>query len=314
MALLAMIVMAHQWWVGDLTLYAPALEQTRATAHRAMLDNEAPGGRRWSEVGGAGINIRVGAVYLAEGVRRTTGLPIGLVYKLLDTLFLFAALLALAAYLRQWLDAPHVLIGLLYLGTMLPLTYMLHAFHPWDRLQLVLWILLLYLTQHRRPVGLGVALTASMAVKFDVMLFPLLYAMAHAGQGRHRRVALETAALAAIAVASFVALKLLFPAPLEPARFGLDGAWQQMGSNLAALVALNFRHPVVLVILVPLIAALLDLRFQPRFVQACVAFALVLSGVFFALTNYAEVRAQVGVLVLLLPAALLSLQRRLAAA
>lgn len=313
-ALLAAIVIAMQWWVGDLTIYAPDLVTTRAAIHRAILDNEAPGGRLWSDLGGAGLNIRVGVVYLAEGVRRATDFPIGQIYKLLDTVFLFAALLAFAAYLRQWLPAPYVLIGLLYLATMLPLTYMLHAFQPWDRLQLLLWILLLYLTLHRRLVWLGVTLAASMAVKFDVILFPLLYAMAHAERGQYRRVASESAMLAAITVASYVALKVWLPAPLEPARFSLDGAYHQVGVNLAALAALKFRHPTLLVLGLPMIVALLDLRLHARFVRACVTFALGMSAVWFAFTNYAEVRAQVGVLVLLLPAALLSLQRRLAAA
>jgi hypothetical protein len=66
-----------------------------------------------------------------------------------------------------------------------------------------------------------------------------------------------------------------------------------------------------LVLALPALLALAGLRHKGRFVVACTLFGLGLSAVHLALTNYEEIRAHIVVLVLFMPAALMTLRRLL---
>jgi len=111
---------------------------------------------------------------------------------LIDTVFLFAAVLALFFYLRKWLPDAYCVIGVLYFCSVLPLTYFLHHFHPYDVFNWATWILLLYLTRERRPLLLGACLAVSVAIKFDTLLLPALYFLLRTQDWRTgRRVGLE---------------------------------------------------------------------------------------------------------------------------
>jgi hypothetical protein len=306
------ITVALQSYVGDASVYSTSFEQKREELHRAILVNQPPGGGSWAAVGGSTLNIRVGTVYLAEGIHRATGVPVNKVYRTIDTIFLFAALLGFFLFLKLWLSNAYSVIGLLYFCSMLPLSYFLHFFQPWDRVQLAIWILLLYLVRERRPVLLGVCLAASVVVKFDSILIPGLYFVVHASRDRWRRALLESAALLALAVTIYGGLRWNFPAPLEPPRFTVDVAWRQLQLNIHSLISMNIRYPPLLMHVLPVFLALLGIRTRERFLWASVLFAGVLSGMWLLFSNYHEVRAQLVVLVLVMPAALLSLREFLA--
>jgi hypothetical protein len=74
------ITIGLQSGVGNVTIYAKELEQKREDLHHAILANEAPGGKSWAAAGAATTNLRVGVVYLAEGIRKTSGLSLSKVY------------------------------------------------------------------------------------------------------------------------------------------------------------------------------------------------------------------------------------------
>ena len=108
-----------------------------------ILENRAqsPGEKR--ALGVNTTNIRIGTVYAAEAIHRATGLSISRVYRVMDTVALFAALPLVFWLFRRMASREYALLAMLYVGSILPLTYFLFYFHPWDRPTLVLWILML---------------------------------------------------------------------------------------------------------------------------------------------------------------------------
>lgn len=309
--LLGSITITLQAYVGHATLYAPELRGQREALHRAILRNEAPGGGSWHAAGAQGINLRVGAVYLAEAVRRASGLDVATVYLLLDTAFLYAVLLGLFLHLRRWLPDAYCLLGVLYFCCVLPLTYFLHHFHPYDRLQLAIWLLLLHLVRERRVLPLGAVLAVGVAVKYDALALPAFYFLCHAGGTDRRRVAVETAGLCAVAFGVYLALVLALPAPQDPSRLGLPMLRWALAQNLADLRAKNVAFPPLLGHALPLALAFAGLRGRDRFLRASVWFACLLAPVYFFFSLVQEIRTQLVVLVLVMPAALLTARRLL---
>lgn len=303
------LTLALQSWVGDRTIYSHALESARSALHQGILENQAPEGRTWAEWGALSVQRRVGVVYLAEGVHRLTAWPIGKVYKAIDTLFLAASMLALFVVLRRKLGETLALVGLLYFCAVLPLTYFFQLFHPWDRVQLFLWIVLLALLEARRLALLSAVLALSVVVKFDTLLLPAMYFAVHAARHSYSRVALEALWLAFIAWACNQALGQLFGDPAEASRFALSGIWAQVDLNVGKMLAMHLRYPPLIVHGLPMVLAAFAWSVLSRVERVAVAFAFALSLVHFLLTNYEEVRAHMMVLVLLLPASLKGLYR-----
>lgn len=307
--LLATITIGMQTWIGDQTIYSKQLEKQREELHFGILENKAPGGKGWTALGATSIQKRIGIVYLAEAIRINTGLTVAKIYKLLDTAFLFVGLLALYFYLKKWLPEPYSLLGVLYFCAMLPLTYLFQLFHPWDRLQMVLWIGLLYLVAEGNFVVLIVCLFLSVLVKFDTILLPFLYFLVHVSRSGWLKTSLETLFLLLITFGTYMALGQLFPSPMDGSYYNLQGALSSVWSNTQKLVEMNVRYPPLLVHALPVFLALFFLPSKHRFVVASVAFALGLSAVYMVFSNYEEVRAHMVVLVLVLPSALLTLKK-----
>jgi len=304
---LATVTVGLQFWIGDKTIYAKGIEQTREEFHYGILANKAPGGAGWGAVGGLSIQKRIGVVYLAEGVRKFTNLSVGRVYKLLDSVFLFVALVGLYFYLRRWVPDTYALIGTLYFCGALPF----QLFHPWDRLQLALWIGLLSLVADRRFLILVCGLFVSILVKFDTVLLPFFYLLVHLRKDGWQKTVVETLVLLVVGFGTYIALGQLFPSPLDTAGFTLGNAGQMLQRNIQTIVDMNLRFPPLLVHALPILLALLFWRSKDRFVLASVAFGLVLTAVYVSFSLYEEVRAHMVVLVLMLPSALSSIRRLL---
>ena len=308
MWILGSLTVALQAYVGHSTLYSTELQDRRAELHRAILLNEAPGGGHWDAVGAKSMYLRIGAVYLAEAIHKLTHLELSTVYLLIDTVFLFAAVLALFFYLRKWLSDTYCVIGVLYFCSVLPLTYFLHYFHPYDRIQLATWILLIYLTRERRLILLGASLAISVAIKFDTLALPAFYFLAYARLENWRRVGVETIGLFAIAFSVYTALVLAFPAPLDQSRLNIAMMAYTVKQNIVDMIAKNIAFPPLLGYAAPLILSFVHLATRDRFLRASVWFACTLAIIFFVFTLYQEIRAQLVILVLIMPAALLTVR------
>lgn len=305
--LLLSITLSMQWWVGDRTLYAQSLEDKREALHVGILHNVPPEGKSWSDWGAYSVQRRVGVVYAAEGVHQLTGLRVGKIYKAFDTAFLFLSLLAMWAYLKRQIGSPWALVGTFYVIAVLPMTYLFAMFHPWDRLQLLIWIGLLALMQRRVVAGLAPLLVLSVVVKPDTIFLPFLYLALHAVDTNRRRLAAEFLVLLALTWGAYFALGAWFPDPHGAAK-STGGVLAQIQSNLADFKAMNFRYPPLVVHALPFALAAVGWRSGSHRQRMHLLFALGMAGIFFAFSNFVEVRAHLMLLVLVLPAALQTVQ------
>ncbi|MDF2771401.1 MAG: hypothetical protein K0S86_895 [Geminicoccaceae bacterium] len=308
LGLSAAITLTTQVWVGGATIYSPELKDHRERLHQIILENRAqsPGEKR--ALGVNTTNIRIGTVYAAEAIHRATGLSISRVYRVMDTVALFAALPLVFWLFRRMASREYALLAMLYVGSILPLTYFLFYFHPWDRPTLVLWILMLACIHDDRPVLLGALLLVSMVVKFDALFLPGLYFLVHANRGALVPVARKTAGLFVVTVGTYAVLRMIFPGGSA-----VGNAWWQIRTNFQHMADYSVGYPPLLGLGVPVFLALIGWRHANRFARACVVFAGGLAGIYFLNSNFAELRAMMNVVLLVLPAALVGARDLLSA-
>lgn len=301
-ALASFITLVMQPWVGSLTIYADQMHERREVLHEAILHNTPPPGRTWNDIGGNGVNIRVGTVYLAEGLRHLTG-SLTTAYFALDTAALWTSLLLLYAYLRRWMKLELTLVGVLYFAACLPLTYLFHYFHPWDRLSLVTWLALLLAMAADRRWLLVLLLPFAITIKYDVVPFGLLYAAAY--WNRDREAAVQVGLV--LTLEAFATVTVLMAA--FPGGFFDRPPVTLFADNLHVLLETGLGYPPLLA-LGPLIACgYLGWSDAPPEMRAAAGFALVVCALLFFQVHFVEVRALTPLMVLLLPCALVGLQR-----
>ena len=302
--------MISQYWVGNSTIYRSALDQKRELVHQYLLHNQLPPGVTWESMGTNSTNIRVGAVFLAEAMHRVLHISILKAYVLLDTVALFCAMILLFVYLQRWFENIYCLVGVMFFSVVLPLTYMLFFFHPWDRLSLIVWLTALYLVRERRLWLLAVVLVIGMLIKYDVLLFPGLFFLAYVDRGNWLRTGLITLLLFTV---TFGMLKLVVL--LRPGGFDSQVTVAQIVAiNLAVLKEQRLAWPPFLGFSVPIVMAAIGFRSGDRFIQASALFGMLLFIPFIFASNMAEFRTEVPILLCLLPAAVLGTKVLLAPA
>jgi hypothetical protein len=293
-----------QKWVGGTTVYVPELAERRQQLHEAIFHNRLPhGSSSWTELGANGVNIRVGTVYFAEFLHRAFGFSVLNIYKSLDTIALFGALLLVFFYLKQTSPLPYALIGLLYVTSVLPLTYFFGYFHPWDRVSLVCWAALLMLLRRGRLKAFTALLILSVVVKYDTILLPALYFLSTVTKQNRRQVAVRSALLFALTFGVWAGLRLLLPGGFEERHL-----LAQLLSNLRDFGATWYAYPPLLGLGLAILLALAGVRWSDRFALASVAFGFLLLVPLFTTTNFIEMRAEMPVLLLMLPSALAALR------
>jgi hypothetical protein len=109
-----------QDWVGRSTFYSQVRSKTLAL-HEGILHNRLPAGAQtWKDLGANSVNTRVGVVYFAEAVRRLTGEDVNNVYRVIDSIALFAALIVLFVYLRTFVPESYALLAFSISGPCCP--------------------------------------------------------------------------------------------------------------------------------------------------------------------------------------------------
>jgi len=303
----AVLTLVLQHWVGRATIYSEEFAGKRSALHTAILKNEPPRGG-WNHIGASGDNIRVFAVYLAESLRWSTALPVTTGYFLIDWVALFLTFVLLFFYGRRWVSEPYCVIGLLYFGCVTVLTYQLHFFHPWDRLWLLSWMVLIMLVWDHRLVPLALLLPIAVSVKWDVAVLPALYWLTYVSKANWRRVTLLTAGLLGVSFGMFGLLITIRPGGFDRHTTIV----QQLALNWQDFAALRLAYPPLLLFTLPLALAILGLPDADRRVKASALFGVLLLVPLALKTNVAEVRAEMATFVLLLPSALRGLTRALA--
>jgi hypothetical protein len=307
--LAAVLTVTLQRWVGSLTIYSPELAEKRLKLHEAILHNRPPDGESWVNSGASRTNVRIFTVYLAEGMKQATGMGVLRAYLLLDTVAMVGAFLLLFAHLRSCVPAVLSLVGVLYFGFASVLTYHLHYFHPWDRLSTLCWLIAIMLVRANRFWGLLALLPVGVSVKWDIAAVPGLYALAQTPIRWEKGRAARTVALAVTAGAVLIALNWALPGGGRDATAMLSRVPRQLALNWQQVVELNLGYPPILTFALPVILAGIGLRDAPWFDRASCGFAAALSVTLLLLSNFAEVRAHMMILILLLPTALIGLAR-----
>lgn len=301
------ITIALQGWVGVNTIYSKRLAMKRQVLHNAIVKNRPPEGYTWRTLGAKSVQIRIFTVFLAEKIHQITKCDLNRIYMTMDTLCIFAIIIALFAYLQEWFDNLYCLVGVLYFCCFLPLTYFHHYFHPWDRLSLLVWIFLLYLIREGKTLIFAIVLAISITIKFDTILLPGLYFLCKISRENWQKTSLSTAALFIISFGVYYLLIRMFPGDPEYG-LGYGQVLSQITKNFRAMVALNIRYPPLLGFGIPALLAVLGLPSKGKYVSACVVFGFGLVIPWFLFSNFQEIRAEMVFLVLLLPSSLMSLQ------
>jgi hypothetical protein len=304
-ALAGSVTLVSQKWIGDLTVYDQVVEQRRDIVHNAILNNQFPAGAgSWDEVGANGVNVRIATVYLAELVHRITKINLTKVYRVIDTVALFSAFLLLFKYLQQTGPSIYAIAGALYVATVLPLSYLFTYFQPWDRMSLLLWIALVMLLRSERLLLFALLLIISITIKYDTILLPGLYFLVNISWTNQRKVVFRTACLFVVSFGTWFAIRSLLPGGFER-----GDVVKQLFINFADFRSTLLTYPPLLTFFVPIVLACIGFRYSDRFCRASVVFGLFLFVPLFTGSNFIEVRAQLPVLILLLPSALIALRR-----
>lgn len=307
LALFAAVTM--QRWVGGETIYAKELEARRLQLHVAILKNLPPPGRTWASLGAQHTNVRIGSVWLAEGVHRATGMSIAKTYFVIDTLSLWITLVLLFVLLEEWVECVYSLVGLLYFISVLPLTYMFYYFHPWDRPSQALWILLLLCVKRQWRGRFAAVVAVSMFVKYDTVLAPLLYWLGSVRRDKVKQATIFAAVMFAISFGILYFLVASFPQGASVPR-DIDYAVVRIARNLKYMIQSNVMYPPVLAHLLPAVLVPFGWTRADQTARAAAIFGgFCLVPIWFIESNFEEVRAQVALIILLLPTALLGLQR-----
>ena len=303
-----------QRWIGGSTVYSPELEDKRGELHAAIVHNRPPEGRTWESLGARNTNTRIASVWLAEALQRATGAKLSKVYWLIDTVFLWATLVLLFALLAHWVDPIYSLVGLLYFVSILPLTYLFYYFHPWDRMSQFFWVLLFLFVKTGRMGGFVLVLAGSMLTKYDTVLAPALYWLANVTRSSFWRASLRATLLFVLSFAILAGLAMTFPngASSPP---DMASTIALVAGNLDDIRKWGVTYPPLLVHLLPVTLAVIGWPKADQAARAGAVFGVgCLVPIWFLQSNFIEVRAQAPLIVLLLPAALIGLQRLVKAA
>lgn len=307
-ALSGAVTLTHQLWIGQLTIYAGQRTAARARLHQAILTNTLPPDvASWTELGANGSNLRLIPVWSAELLHRATGQSLERCYFVQDTIYLFAGCLLLFAFLAGCAGRGAGLVALLYFAAILPLTYVLHYFHPWDRPSLVVWLSALILAREGQTVALAAVLAVGMFVKYDILVFPaLVFLAARRAEGLGKAI-VRSAPLFAVTLGIYAALRWLIPGGFDP-----RPATDLVLHNLDDLKSYTLSYPPLLALGVPAALAAIGYASADTFAKAAAELAIIIGVVLFLQVYFVEFRTEVMLLLLLMPAAACGFRRLVA--
>ena len=293
----AMTTLAMQVWVGQNTIYSKELAPRIEAAHAALISNVPPGGGSWTAVGLNTTAIRVGAPFAAATISKLFNLSITKTYFLIDSTFLFIGLVLLGMYLHRSVSSPYAAIGLLYFIGLLPLTYQFFYYHPWDRISLVSWLVLLSMIRADRIVAAVLFIPIAVAFKFDVVVLPgLVFIFALFRERRVSKAAIVNSALLSVAgLGTYAMLRLLRPGAVEPVST-LDVLQKNWNAFLGSFPA----YPPILAFAVPFAVIFLARSSLDAWGKSCFTFGVLLFAYYIPNSLFIEYRAEVPVMLLLL--------------
>ncbi|MFO1430754.1 MAG: hypothetical protein U1F76_11530 [Candidatus Competibacteraceae bacterium] len=299
-----------QQWVGGETIYSDNYKADRLQLHEAILHNKPPEGLSWSSMGAGSTNTRVFSVYLAYTMNMLTHIPVLDVYKAMDTVTLFITFILLFLYLKKWFNDSYCLIGVFYFFYACVLTYFLYYFHPWDRISLLSWLIMLFLLRENKILLFALVLAVSVTIKYDVIFLPALYWLYNFSWDNWKKTTPVTLGLFAISFGVFGILTTATSSATENLSPYLQ-LMRMVKSNYWDFMKEFPGYPPLLVFAFPVLLSITALPIEDKFMRACTFFGMMLFIPLFLQSHFHEVRAEMPVLILLLPSALMTLHAML---
>jgi len=303
------ITMTLQGWVGKYTIYQDSLNELRLEFHNAILEDKLPEWYpSWATPGGNATTARVFVVFLADLIHQITSLDLNRIYWLIDFTCLFAIIIALFTYLKKWFDNLYCTIGVLYFCSILPLTYFLYDFHPWDRLSLLTWIFLLYLIREEKLLAFVGVQAISITIKADTVLLPGLYFLYRISREHWQKTSVTTLFMFTVSFGVYFLLLYMRPGGTDSGIY--EQVLIQVKRNFGDMFGYHVKYPPFLGLSIPALLAILELRSQAkdRFTVACTIFAFALVVPSFLFARFVEIRLLMPILVLILPLSLMGLK------
>ena len=164
---------------------------------------------------------------------------------------------------------------------------------------MLLWPLTIWAIREDRVLLAIIPLVLAVATKWDAVVLPGLYLLAWATAESWKPVAAKTALMIAASLGVYAILRSALPGG-----FAEKDAIGILAANLRDLWSLNITHPPVLAFAIPAVLMILGFRHPDRFVKASAAFGLMLFLPLATGAVFREVRAEMIVLIAILPAAL----------
>jgi hypothetical protein len=271
----------------------------RGELHRAILQNDPPGDGTWGDSGANNVNVRVAVVWIAEHLSRMTGKSPDFIYRAIDLAALSVALLSIHALLKRWYSPVEAILGLLLFCLLLPLTALDHYFHPWDRPMLLLWAVMILALVNKRIVLFAILFAISVIVKFDSIFAAGMILFLYARSDNWRRVTGTTLIVAGIGAMPLAALLILYPGGQEP----ID-LFRQVSRNISVAAELGIAYPPLLTHGLLLALGIAGWKSATTLLRRLWVFGLILLIPHALVTNFLEVRAQIGTMLCMLPLAL----------
>ena len=149
-------------------------------------------------------------------------------------------------------------------------------------------------------------LVAAVATKWDAVVLPGLYVLAWATSENWRSVIGKAAVLFAVSISTYALLRLLLPGG-----FAEKDLMEILLFNLKDILVRHITYPPVLAFTLPVILLFIGIWRADRYSRASAVFGLLIFLPLFLGTVFREVRAEMIVLIAILPAALHGITRTL---
>ena len=311
--LIAALVMTVtlQQYVGKPTLYSARQgfwRESTLNMHEAILRNQPPQGTSWLSLGANGTNTRFGIVFLAELLHRLSRKSLFSIYYWLDNFALVSNFILLFLFFSLLVPTDWALMGAILFYFLQITTYLNHYFHPWDRISLSFWIVMLSLTLKIKekivsPFPVFIFLLG-MCIKYDLIVVPVVASVFLFLDRKSTRASMSGPILFFMGCGFLFTLGYVRPngVPLSPLDLNLYKTL--LKGNFDYIKEYGITYPPLLVFFLPVIAGALGWRSISLFGRVCFCMGILgIIGYFFT-SWFHETRAEVPFLLLIFPATL----------
>jgi hypothetical protein len=246
---------------------------------------------------------RVLTPFLAEGLM-LLGLSFVAAYQLLRFVFVAASLCVFHQYLLAWVRPALALAGLFALAAVLPFTYLFYTMQPGDPLNMLVFFLAFLALSRERDAWIVPLVIVGVLNRETAVLLPLLHALVRYRRDPRSRWIALCVTEAVLAAGIYAGLRAVIGsrapyAPISPLHY-----WKANASDALALVqVLGFFN-------LALWLSWRDWRHKPAFLRRTAWMVPVFFVVYGSFGYLREIRYFLPVLPVVVPLALLTLQRR----